>query len=53
MKFNLLEVIVAATLFYGCSDDFLNKTKLGTLTSENFFVTETMLFSRLLLLIPI
>jgi len=44
MKFNLLEVIVAATLFYGCSDDFLNKTKLGTLTSENFFVTENDAF---------
>ncbi len=44
MRLNILGVIIAATLFYGCSDDFLNKTKLGTLTTDNYFVTENDAF---------
>jgi hypothetical protein len=44
MKSRILGVIIAFALFYGCSDDFLNKSKLGALTTENFFVTENDAF---------
>jgi hypothetical protein len=41
---NLFIAIITATLFSGCSDGFLDKTKLGSLTTENFFVTENDAF---------
>ncbi len=44
MKLKILTILFAATIFYNCSDDFLDKTKLGELTTENFFVTETNAF---------
>lgn len=44
MKSKIFGVIIAATLFYSCSDDFLVKSKLGALTTENYFVTENDAF---------
>jgi len=45
MKSNkIYALIVAATLFIGCSEDFLDKSKLGALTTENFFVSENDAF---------
>lgn len=44
MVSKILGIIVVATLFYSCSDDFMNKSKLGTLTSSSFFVTENDAF---------
>lgn len=33
-------IIFSAILMTNCSDDFLNKKKLGSLTTENFFLSE-------------
>lgn len=44
MRFKILGIIIATILFYGCKDDFLDKTKLGALTSDNYFVTENDAF---------
>lgn len=44
MKFKIPGIIIAFTLLYSCSDDFLDKSKLGALTTENFFVTENDAF---------
>ncbi len=41
---NLILYIVAVTLLVGCSDDFLDKKKLGSLTSDNFFLSENDAF---------
>lgn len=44
MKFKIPGIIIAFALFYSCSDDFLDKSKLGALTTENYFVTENDAF---------
>ncbi|MGB4414146.1 MAG: RagB/SusD family nutrient uptake outer membrane protein [Paludibacter sp.] len=36
----ILGIILSALVLFGCSEDFLNKTKLGALTTESFFVAE-------------
>lgn len=33
-------IILSATLLVSCGEDFLSKTKLGTLTTESFFVSD-------------
>ncbi|MFV0392669.1 MAG: RagB/SusD family nutrient uptake outer membrane protein [Paludibacteraceae bacterium] len=40
-------IIFSAILMAGCSDDFLNKKKLGSLTTENFFLSEDDAFQSL------
>jgi len=42
--FKFIGLFIATTLLWGCNDDFLNKTKLGALTAENYFVTENDAF---------
>ena len=42
--FNMLVIIVFSAFFCGCNDDFLVKSKLGALTTQNFFVTENDAF---------
>jgi len=37
----ILWIIVSAMLLVSCSQDFLDKTKLGALTTEGFFLSET------------
>jgi len=37
----ILWIIVSAMLLASCSQDFLDKTKLGALTTEGFFLSET------------
>ena len=36
----ILGLILSATLFFGCSEDFLDKSKLGALSTDKFFLTE-------------
>ena len=43
-SFNTIGILIAAILLCSCNDDFLNKSKLGALTTENFFVTENDAF---------
>ena len=33
-------ILISAILLANCTDDFLNKKKLGSLTTENFFLSE-------------
>ncbi|MDO9154774.1 MAG: RagB/SusD family nutrient uptake outer membrane protein [Paludibacter sp.] len=37
----IIGIILSATLLFGCSEDFLDKTKLGALSTDKFFLTET------------
>jgi len=43
-SFNTIVILIAVTLLCSCNDDFLNKSKLGALTTENFFVSENDAF---------
>ncbi|MEI6755058.1 MAG: RagB/SusD family nutrient uptake outer membrane protein [Paludibacter sp.] len=44
MKIKIVGILITSILLYSCSDNFLDKTKLGALTTENYFVTEADAF---------
>ena len=40
-SYKILGIIIASLIFVSCRQDFLDKTKLGALTTEGFFLSET------------